>query len=134
MYKRNIFALAVLSMAIFYTAAWAADEKLCEVYVGEYDGANKEMALIEVGGIADNSAPRETNRQLALLNERLLQLITMQQMEFHGCDLPKIPSGRTGYVVDAFICQGARVGGEIDSPECDTGKWKNILGDAEHFQ
>ena len=130
MYKRNIFALAVLSMATFYTAA-GADEKLCEVYAGEYDGANREMARIVAEGILDNSAPRETARQLELLNERLLQLITMQQMEFHGCDLPKIPSGSAGYFISALNC---KTKGEIGSPECDTGKWKSTLGHLEHFQ
>ncbi|MBC6437096.1 MAG: hypothetical protein GDA52_02900 [Rhodobacteraceae bacterium] len=104
-------------------AAWGADETLCEVYANTYDGANQTMASIEAGGIFDDSAPRETMRQLQMLNERLLQLLLMQQMEYHGCDLPKIPSGAIGYMVDAMKCANERLLGNGESPECDREEW-----------
>ena len=86
-----------LSIAVFVspTVARSQDtspqQRLCEV-----DGANKELAAIGVEGIFDDSAPRETNRQTRMLNQRIFQLVLIFQMQAHDCDIPKLPSSGTG--------------------------------------
>ena len=107
---------------------------LCDVYNNVYEGANKTIASVEAEGTFDNSAPRETNRQLKVLNERILQLIVIQQMHAHGCKIPKTTSSGVGYTVDATKCSTERIMGNIGAPECDQTNWKSILDDLEHFQ
>lgn len=88
-----------------------------------------------MAGIGDDSAPRETYRQLQLLNERILQLITLQQMNVHGCDIPKKASSEIEYLFPAMKCRGILIeGGSEYSPECDSSKWKSSFENAEHFK
>lgn len=132
--RRNIFALTAFVVMPFSTAAQDVDERLCETYARLYDGANQEIASIKATGIFDDSAPRETVRQLQTLDQRLRQFITMQQMEFYGCDLPKMPSDSIQYYSDALACELEGRRGRTNSPECDRGEWKNSLSDLEHFR
>ena len=67
--KKSLLAIAISCLCGMATSA--SSLTLCEVYTNVYNGANKRMALIDAGGIGDSSAPRETNRQLEILNERL---------------------------------------------------------------
>ena len=107
---------------------------MCEAYSDLYEGANQELASIAVSSIGDDSAPRETNRQLKKLNERIFQLITITQMQFHGCTVPKFPSSDIMYLLDALKCNNSRFTEGLDTPECDRSSWTNALEDLEIYQ
>ena len=89
-------------------------QRLCDIYKHHYDGANKEMASILAEGTGDDSAHRETNRQLKILNERVLQLIVIFQMQAHECSIPKMLSYSTN---QGYDCQFERMKGNFDM--CD---------------
>ncbi len=92
-----------------------------------YEGGNKDIAMIEVEGFSDDSAPRESNRQLQMLNVRLNQLIALQLMEVHKCPSPKHTSSGIAYSIQALQCQTEKIKGNYTSEKCDTSKWKSIL-------
>ena len=128
-----VFLVAVGAVGFSSPSAVAGSEdkpprqSLCGIYENIYEGANKEMALISGEGTFDNSAPRETNRQLKILNERVLQLIVISQMQAHGCAIPKIPSdGDIGYTIHAIECHTERMKGNFNSSKCDKSSWKRI--------
>lgn len=102
-------------------------QALCGVYDSVYEGANKTIASVKAGGTFDNSAPRESNRELKVLNERILQLMVIQQMQAHGCQIPKTTSSGVGYMIDALKCATERIKGNVNASECDQRNWKNIL-------
>lgn len=125
-------------MCVFHSSLQASDKTLqqvlCSFYDNVYEGANKTIASIEAEGPPDNSAPRGTNRHLMVLNERILQLMVIQQMLAHGCQIPKTTSSGDGYFKDAFECETERIRGNIGAPACDQNNWKSIFDDLEHFQ
>lgn len=103
----------------------ALEEKLCEVYNSHYEGANKTMASIITEGAFDDSVPRDLSRQIRLLNERVVQLILIQQMQAHGCRIPKSISGGYGYFIDATQCRLQQLQGNSDAVQCDQSKWQS---------
>ena len=132
---KKIITIFIVFFALPASFAWGQDNaKLCEVYSDSYEGANQNIANIEAPGHSDDSAPRETNRQLQTLNERIVQMILIQQMEAHGCKIPKMISSGVGYIIEAQECYLERLKGSFDSEECDTNNWKSILQDLEHFK
>ncbi len=138
----QIFGLKLIGMlsaivAVCFTLpayAESIQDRLCEVYSNFYVGANQELAIIDASGIGDDSAARETNRQIKKLNERIFQLITVTQMQFHGCTVPKMPSSGTVYIIDAIKCHTSRITDGLDTPECDRSSWKNVFEDLEIYQ
>lgn len=129
-----IAIVGLCSSSFADTSKKSSSLTLCEAYNNTYEGANKSMASIKAEGYGDNSAIRATTRHLRMLNERMLQVIVIQQMKAHGCSIPKITSGGVGYLTHALECQTEKIKGRVASPECDTSKWKNILSDLKHFQ
>lgn len=136
----SIVLFFALSASVFVSSTVAKSQdmlprqRLCEVYGNLYDGANKELAAIEVEGIGDDSAHRETNRQTRMLNQRIFQFILIFQMQAHECDIPKLPSGGMGYMVDAVECQTELIRGNSGRPECDQSKWTDTRNNLEHFR
>ena len=127
-----------LSIAVSPTVAKSQDtsprQRLCEVYGDLYDGANKELAEIDVEGIGDDSAHRETNRQTRMLNQRIFQLILIFQIQAHDCDIPKLPSSGTGYTINAMECRTELMRGNSGRPECDRSEWTDIGKNLDHFR
>lgn len=126
----SIFVIASFS----YASEMPLQEALCEVYNKTYRGANKAIASTEAEGLGDNSAPRESNRQLRILNERIQQLIVIQQMHAHGCTVPKVISSGIGYKIHAMECQLEIITGNANATECDKSNWISVLESLEHFQ
>ena len=136
---RDLIVAALAAFVCTASSSLQASEKtpqevLCDVYDNFWDGANKTMASVEAEGTFDDSAPRESMRQLKVLNERILQLIVIHQMQAHGCQTPKTISSGIGYMIDAARCETERSKGNVGAPECDQANWKSILGDLEHFR
>lgn len=139
-FRLGAFTTLVSALLVcFFGSSLQASEKtpqqvLCEVYDRTYDGANKSIASIEAEGISDNSAPRESNRQLKILNERVQQLIVVQQMQAYGCKVPKATSSGVGYMIHAVECSTEQIKGNFNSITCDRSNWKSILDEVEHVQ
>ena len=127
-----------LSIAVSPTVARSQDtsprQRLCEVYGNLYDGANQKLAAIDAEGTGDDSAPRETNRQTRMLNQRIFQLILIFQMQAHDCDIPKLPSSGTGYTINAMQCRTELMRGNSGRPECDRTKWIDTRKNLDHFR
>ena len=97
---------------------------LCETYEKLYTNANKGLALIYERGIGDDSAPRASKRQLEMLNERIYQLILIEQMQAHGCGIPKKPSSDLEFWSSALECEEASK--EEREAQCDITNWKSV--------
>ena len=95
----------------------------CAFYENAYISSNKHLSSIWADGIADDSAPRETNRQLRALNARMEQLIVIQQMQSIGCKLPEQISSVGHYLSPALDCATATLRGNSESPKCDRNTW-----------
>ena len=136
----SLFFVAICSVVFFSQPVFAdsngksQQRTLCGVYDNIYESANKNMASIFSEGIIDDSAPRETNRQLRILNERMLQIIVLFQMQAHGCAIQKMPSIIAGYVLQAAKCQTEMSKGNFDSPKCDRDSWENNWKNPEDSQ
>lgn len=131
--SNKIVGFLLGSIIIFSPLKLTASE-LCKEYYNIYDSANLELAKILSNGILDDSAPREAVRQIEILNQRTLQMITLQQMIFYKCDLPKKPSSEIDYFLPAIECWTEKTDGNDDSPKCDTSTWESIFESKEHFR
>ena len=130
----NLGSLLVGTLIFSTSESLAVDGKLCEVYQNVYDRANKEISSAVAKGIGDNSAPRATLREMRVLNERMLQMITLEQMHFHGCNLPKKTSSKIEYITPAINCETARLKGKSGALECESSKWESVFEGIEHFK
>ncbi|MGB2178921.1 MAG: hypothetical protein ACPH9E_13405 [Hyphomonas sp.] len=94
-----------------------------------FDRANRMVAYKELTGIADNSAPRATMRELQILNERTKQQMLLTVAMQIGCDPNNFnPIGNSEYVPDGLACATAELRGSVNAPECDISLWKAEKG------
>lgn len=129
-----ILSALIFLMHFFSFTAQSQSDKLCEVYGNTYDSSNKELSDIYNEGLSDNSAPRETNRQLRIISERILQMMILTQMQHHKCKLPKQPSGWAEYALPSIQCAVERLDMKLDSPKCDWSKWESAFKGLDHFK
>jgi len=108
------------------------DTLLCQEYERLYTEANKNLASIYVRGWGDDSAPRESSRQLEMLNERIFQLLLVEQMQSHGCSIPKKPSTFSEFLSSAFACQFSSK--EDRKAKCDSDGWSSTYDGAEIYK
>ncbi|MBC6404132.1 MAG: hypothetical protein GDA41_00110 [Rhodospirillales bacterium] len=142
MFRLPVFTILLCSL---FGSVAHSETPLCETYEELYTNANKELASIyaggiadnsaprasnwlnplgkRAGGIADNSAPRASNRQLEMLNERIYQLILIEQMQAHGCDIPKKPSSDLEFWSSALECEEASK--EEREALCNRANWQS---------
>lgn len=106
--------------------AMAQKADKCAFYENAYISSNKHLSSIWADGIGDDSAPRETNRQLKALNERMEQLIVIQQMQAIGCKLPEQTSSHWHYLSPALDCELER---DLESPKCNRDTWTSTTGE-----
>ena len=118
----RVLLLVLLGVACLLPAA-RAEEAACAKFAVVYEESNKAIGAIFAGGLGDTSAPRQTNRELEIINERLRQLIVLQQMRAYGCRFPTEASGGGAYLMKGVGCETARLKGRRDAPECDRDKW-----------
>lgn len=84
----------------------AADSVRCAKLRGEFDMADRDIARISVEAMADNSAPRETNRQLRMLRATLNKSMAVQLLIAAKCDLlPASADSSADYQASAIMCQ-----------------------------
>ena len=118
----RVFLSALLGVACLLPAA-RAEETACANFAHVYEESNKAIGASVARSLSDNSAPRQTNRELEIINERLQQLIVLQQMRAYGCRFPTETSGGGAYLMKALECETAMLRGRQDAPECDRDKW-----------
>ena len=118
----RILLSALLGVVCLLPAA-RSEEAACANFAHVYEESNKAIGAIFAGSLGDTSAPRQTNRELEIINERLQQLIVLQQMRAYGCRFPTETSGGGAYLMKAVECETAMLKGRRDAPECDRDKW-----------
>ncbi|HWA89219.1 MAG TPA: hypothetical protein VG889_04245 [Rhizomicrobium sp.] len=100
----------------------AAASGACGELVRAYDTSNRKIAQIRADGVLDNSAPRETNRQLKELNERQEQLVVLELMRMRNCPAP-LHGGPAPYMTSAMECALETEKGNYKAEICDISKW-----------
>lgn len=121
------FALVALMMVAGYAQADS-----CDALQGKYVEQDKELASIKAAGIGDNSAPRESNRQLQAGNVLAKKQLLLTTMSLQKCPLPK--SFETSFIVSALSCATETMRGynsDAAKEACDRSKWRPDLPAAQ---
>lgn len=113
----------ILAIAITFSASTIFSQTLCEECEKSIDHSLKLIASYYADGIADDSAPRETSRQLKMNNEYFKIMINLQLMESNNCKPINHTLNYTKYLKDAIECATQKLMGNYDSPECDINSW-----------
>lgn len=134
---------SVLCMSLVITENASADV-ICDRLAAAVEGSIKELSYYEYDGIFDNSAVRQTNRQLGKSVEMAVIQANLTLMQGYKCALPKLLITLNAYSMNAFECHsaGLRIGKSPDVskgiPECDRSEWsrsyfgkKNVVTDGK---
>ena len=95
----------------------------CAALSADYDQYEKAMASRWADGIADNSAPRATNRAIEDSNALMQAQITLTLMQANRCSLPDHAPSIKKYVSEALTCSTDRLKAGADAPSCDMKTW-----------
>lgn len=126
-----------MTLITFAATCGAADMKalpsgeVCENLGTAIESGMKELSFIRVDGAADNSAARESNRQLEKVVVTNLMQLNIGLMQANRCNLPKTPFSDSAYYLSALSCSNALLKAQLDrsseSPvECDRSKWSRM--------
>jgi hypothetical protein len=119
---KYLWAGLILSSATLAFAAPPAP-KNCSELSSAFTTIDKQNALTWTDSLGDNSAPRETNRQLKMLNGQLRQQMLLDALRTQGCPLPNVAAGYMRYLDKALECQTDQLKGVKDTPKCDLKAW-----------
>lgn len=97
----------------------------CTKLAADYDQVEKALAMTEAEGVGDNSAPRETNRQVEDSNYLARASMTLTLMEANHCALPDHAPSSIRYLSSALTCATDRLKSPIGSetPSCKMENW-----------
>ena len=110
----------------------------CNAFLLSIDNNLKAIAAEDSDGFMDNSAPRETNRQLRMIGLRQSNQIALMQMSSMRCSLPTDLLSDNAYSVAAMVCAMSKranaatvsMGGKVSpdktqetESQCDRSKW-----------
>lgn len=95
--------------------------RLCKSVEGLIEDGLKAIAYESFSGILDNSAPRETNRQLKIVAATTGIQIHQAHMQSLGCPPILTPLTHTPYVSAALTCSLAK--GDESKEKCDRKSW-----------
>ncbi len=110
-------------VSIECAVAGVAEER-CQYREDQVDQANKAMASIFADGITDNSAPRETNRQIKELNQKIKQQTAIQLAIAEGCDTSSfLPNDMGSYITPALECATEQLKGNYKAASCEMSNW-----------
>lgn len=134
MFIRSVTALALLSASVFAgpAAAIAApttaspSSGACSGLASAYDGVEKSLALTYAEGVGDNSAARETNRQMENANDLAKASMILTLMQAHHCAMPNHAPSMATYISSALTCATDRLKGVSDAPSCKMDTWQPI--------
>jgi hypothetical protein len=125
--KFNVVVAALIYAAA--SSACLAQSALCKQLDAHIQREEKDIAAEIASGMGDNSAPRETTRQLRISNSWSAIHVAMVNMQANHCP----PIGRdisdTTYIVAALACATDRLAGATSSPpSCNRTDWKPQAG------
>lgn len=113
-------AAGVLMLACFSACA---DQALCDQLMKSIVAGEKTVAMEVNGGLGDDSAPRETSRQLRAANAWSAITTSLRLMELNRCPAPARVIGPDAYTFQAAKC--ALDSRMRPSPEsCKTSLWE----------
>ncbi len=117
--------LLLAAAALMATPAQAQTPPLCERINTSLDNLAKDDAAIFAEGLGDNSAPRETTRQLRELNNGIQRNTLVQVAIANRCSLARIPPGAGAFMLPAMECatQRLRQPTSTEIPQCDRSTW-----------
>lgn len=107
-------ALAVVSLLLSGVVA----AETCETLAIKYADQDKQISLIHKSGVGDNSAARETNRQIETSNALVRKQMLLTYMQVAKCPLPKTFEQK--FMSAAVAC----VLSPPDSKYCDMSTWQ----------
>lgn len=119
----SIFALPSSSIAA-PAAAPAAAAGVCSKLAADYDQIDKALALTFAEGVGDNSAPRETNRQIENANYLSRASMMLTLMAAHHCSMPDHAPSDARYMTPALTCATDMIKTGADAPSCKTDNWQ----------
>jgi hypothetical protein len=100
-----------------------ATKALCKSAESLIEDHLKSIAYDSVAGITDNSAPRETNRQLKVV--AATNQVQIQQLHMHSLHCPAIQwsISHTSYTAAAFGCSVASTSNDEFKEKCNRKNW-----------
>ncbi len=114
----------ILPIIIFmFSMAITNAQDVYEDFEKSIEHSLKWIALYNAEGMAEDSAPRETNRQLKINNEYFKIMIQLQLMEMNNCKPIRNSLNSNKYFFDALKCVTEKLKGNNNSPACDVDNW-----------
>jgi hypothetical protein len=95
----------------------------CARLLDAYELAEKQKSYWSWAGVGDNSAFRETNRNMAILNENITQMMLIEMMGRANCRMPENLPSTNRYWRAAADCVQAR-GEEAMRQACNRANWR----------
>lgn len=127
---KSLLGMAAAFLFVSAESAMAQVPSSCAQLLADYDNQDRQIAMINVEGIGDDSVPRETMRELRALNRQIQKLGLIEIMRGRSCPLPNNTNGAASYLSNALDCSAAMTRAGLyartsrDSfPECDQAKW-----------
>ena len=80
--------------------------------------------MTEAEGIGDDSAPRQTNRDVENSNSLLRASMVLTLMQAHHCALPDHSPSMATYLSPALSCVTDRLKGTSEPPTCNQATWQ----------
>lgn len=124
--KQLLAAFLVLVCGV--ASAQARPTAICDRLAQAVEDNAKNLSYYRVSGIADDSAPRETNRLLQRVIYTNMLQSNLTLMQANKCALPSTPVVDDAYTSSALKCMTAKVNAHSKfPPECDQSSWVRDL-------
>ena len=101
-----------------------ASPGVCSKLAGDYDQAEKSLSMTYAEGVGDDSAPRETYRQIENSNDLARASMMLTLMQAHHCALPDHAPSEATYLSNALTCTTDRLKGTSDPASCKFENWQ----------
>jgi hypothetical protein len=95
----------------------------CETLAAAVEAGVRDLAFYSIDGTFDNSAVRETNRQLQKVVASNLIQANLTLMQANRCALPRLPVDEGAYRSAALKCFTATKPKDGVAPECVRPTW-----------
>jgi hypothetical protein len=121
--KGRVFhCIASLSLLLPATSG-AAVSPACQQVFDSIDTELRRVAITAYIDMFDDSAPRETMRQMKINNSLLIILALQNAAREMACPVKSVSISQSEYMSDALRCTTDRASGKTDSPACDFRTW-----------
>lgn len=119
-------ATFLVAAAMVMTCSGAMAQNGCAAFSGAIESALKQAAADLIEGVADNSAPRASLRELRVANSLATIRINVDLMAQNKCPPRQTPVDTSYYTVDAFTCEMDTRKGVKDAPTCNQANWRGM--------